>query len=263
MYDTKKDPLNATVGARIFELREEAGMKQEELAELLGAGVSRSAVAMWEQGERTLKTELLCKLADIFDTSADYLLGRSPNRCIENEDLKAATEFTGLSDAAAGRLKLLNSTRDIDLFGGKETELNTTVKETVDRLLLSDDFPGLIDLLREISTRSEELDYAVSTAGKLLANCFSNIEAEIAGNPDTFDLDDYFGWQGYSLNEGISKSQVLLYEMSEKCSDMVEELYGLKKKIKATEKMQERLMEEYKKAIEYYPMYSRVNPDLI
>lgn len=118
-------------------------------------------------------------------------------------------------------------------------------------------------LLREISTRSEELDYAVSTAGKLLANCFSNIEAEIAGNPDTFDLDDYFGWQGYSLNEGISKSQVLLYEMSEKCSDMVEELYGLKKKIKATEKMQERLMEEYKKAIEYYPMYSRVNPDLI
>ena len=57
---------------RLFELRRQAGLSQEELANLLG--VTRQAVQKWEAGTSRPDMENLTALADYFKVSLDYLI---------------------------------------------------------------------------------------------------------------------------------------------------------------------------------------------
>ena len=59
---------------RLKEIRLLYGMSQLKLSEIIG--VSRSTVAMWESGSSLPDYETLIRLADYFDCSTDYLLGR-------------------------------------------------------------------------------------------------------------------------------------------------------------------------------------------
>ena len=61
-------------GARLRQLRRQYGETQPELARLLG--LSRSAVSMYESGEREPKFELLTAIAAHYGVGVDYLLGR-------------------------------------------------------------------------------------------------------------------------------------------------------------------------------------------
>ena len=60
---------------RLKTLRAEKGVRQSELAALIG--VRNTAVSMMESGSRSPSVEVLCALADYFDVSLDYLVGRS------------------------------------------------------------------------------------------------------------------------------------------------------------------------------------------
>ena len=60
------------LGERIKACRQEAGISQEKVAELVG--VSRQAVTKWEAGQSAPNTENLFKLAEIFGTRVDLLL---------------------------------------------------------------------------------------------------------------------------------------------------------------------------------------------
>lgn len=64
----------------IRHLRERAGFTQPELAENLsryvGKEITRSAVSMWENGDRTPKAYTLVRIAEYFDVSVDALFGR-------------------------------------------------------------------------------------------------------------------------------------------------------------------------------------------
>lgn len=62
------------LGKRIQELRQEKNMSQKELAEKIN--VSDVAVSRWERGTRIPSAESLLLLANFFNISADYLLGR-------------------------------------------------------------------------------------------------------------------------------------------------------------------------------------------
>jgi len=87
-----------TWGARIEHLRESRSITQIELARI--AGVSkRETVAQWEAEQRQIKSNPLCKLADFFGVSTDYLLGRTKDKTT-NPTAKAAIEYTGLSESA-------------------------------------------------------------------------------------------------------------------------------------------------------------------
>ncbi|NLT97602.1 MAG: helix-turn-helix transcriptional regulator [Christensenellaceae bacterium] len=63
---------------RIRALREEANILQADLAKHLG--VSQATLSNWERGEYQPDTETLKRIADYFDVSLDYLLGRSDVR---------------------------------------------------------------------------------------------------------------------------------------------------------------------------------------
>lgn len=56
------------------QLREDRGITQSELSKALK--ISPSTVGMWEQGRREPDYEMLSQIADYFNVSTDYLLGR-------------------------------------------------------------------------------------------------------------------------------------------------------------------------------------------
>lgn len=58
---------------RLRELREKKDLSQRELARILG--VSPGTVTAWEVGRNEPNHETLRRLADLFDTTVDYLLG--------------------------------------------------------------------------------------------------------------------------------------------------------------------------------------------
>ena len=60
---------------RLKELRIAKGMTQNELAKVIG--YSSLSYARYEKGEREPYISTLCKLADYFNVSVDYLLGRT------------------------------------------------------------------------------------------------------------------------------------------------------------------------------------------
>lgn len=68
---------------RIKMLREEKGLNQIELGKIIN--VSGQALGMYENEKRDLSTENVIKLAEFFNVSTDYLLGKSDKR---NSDLK-------------------------------------------------------------------------------------------------------------------------------------------------------------------------------
>ena len=59
---------------KIRELRVERAMSQQDLANLLY--VDRTTLAGYESGKREPSLHILIQIADIFDVSVDYLLGR-------------------------------------------------------------------------------------------------------------------------------------------------------------------------------------------
>lgn len=61
-----------TLGDRIKQCRQQSGLSQEKVAELIG--VSRQAVTKWEAGQSAPSTENLLRLAELFGTSADLLI---------------------------------------------------------------------------------------------------------------------------------------------------------------------------------------------
>lgn len=60
---------------RLKSLREAKNLKQSDLAKEFN--VSQSTIAMWETGKRDPDSEAMQKMADYFNVSVDYLMGRS------------------------------------------------------------------------------------------------------------------------------------------------------------------------------------------
>lgn len=73
---------------RLKELREKTGMSQYAFAAAFG--VAQSTVGSWEAGKREPNFETTQRLADFFDVSVDYLLGRTDNPSPIGEKAAAA-----------------------------------------------------------------------------------------------------------------------------------------------------------------------------
>lgn len=59
---------------RIRELREDSDMTQQQVAEYLS--MKQPQYNRYERGFRDIPTDVLIALADLYDTSTDYILGR-------------------------------------------------------------------------------------------------------------------------------------------------------------------------------------------
>ena len=98
---------------RIKELRKNFGIKQIDLANQLE--VSQASLSGWENGKYEPDTNSWAKLAEIFNVSVDYLMGRTllPRSVSETEEMT----FDDFSYALYGEVRELNDEE-------KETLLN-------------------------------------------------------------------------------------------------------------------------------------------
>lgn len=71
---------------RIAELRKQAHITQEKLASIIG--VARSTIAMYETNKSEPDFSILQKIADYFNVSVDYLLGRESSKASQSRGVK-------------------------------------------------------------------------------------------------------------------------------------------------------------------------------
>lgn len=68
---------------RLRSIREAHGMTQKDLGDILK--LQNSVISKYERGAVALSGDLICQICEIFDVSADYLLGlsdiRNCNKC--------------------------------------------------------------------------------------------------------------------------------------------------------------------------------------
>ena len=83
-------------GQNLKKLRTSKNLSQSKLSKILG--ISSSTIGMYEQGRRFPDQTILTKIADFFDVSTDYLLGRNPQN--------PPTVFNNATDAMEFILKL-------------------------------------------------------------------------------------------------------------------------------------------------------------
>lgn len=99
-------------GQRLKSLREERGLSQRALAEVIG--ISKGAVYYYENEGRAADIVTLKKLSEFFGVSADYLLGSS-NARTQSARLKALCDLVGLSDTAVNMLAKLKKNNNARL----------------------------------------------------------------------------------------------------------------------------------------------------
>ncbi len=94
-----------TFAERLKQLRKEKGLTQEELALIISK--NRSTVAGYETERKEPDHETLKKLADYFEISVDYLLGRTDIRTSTRIETKAYhnLDVCGLSDEAIKQIE--------------------------------------------------------------------------------------------------------------------------------------------------------------
>lgn len=63
---------------RLRDLREDADLKQKEIASILK--IDQRVYSNYETGKREIPTHILIKLADYYKTTTDYILGRTNSK---------------------------------------------------------------------------------------------------------------------------------------------------------------------------------------
>ena len=76
---------------RIRDLREDADLTQQQVGAAIN--VPQRTYAYYESGGRMLPPQVLCALADFYNVSVDYLLGRTDKKEVESVTLKTETSY--------------------------------------------------------------------------------------------------------------------------------------------------------------------------
>lgn len=79
------------LGSRLSYLRKSKGKTQEDISKVLG--VTRPAYTAYETGKRNPDYDTLEKIADYYDVSIDYLLGRTDDKDFSKNDDKEFEAF--------------------------------------------------------------------------------------------------------------------------------------------------------------------------
>ena len=146
----KGEKRMTTLGERIAQLRKEKGLKQDELAEMLG--ITPQAVSKWENDQTCPDISLLPKLAEILGVTVDELLsGKKENavRVVPAEERKDIKDmmFRIVIDSGEGdkvRINLPLSLIQVAIDAGMELPQmsgNDTLKNI--------DFRQILDLVKQ------------------------------------------------------------------------------------------------------------------
>ncbi len=174
---------------RLYDLRKEYHLTQEKIAEAIGT--TTKTYREWEKSGKIPTTDFLLALSEKFNVSADYLIGKSDCRTID-ENIKMITKATRLSEKAIENLLAItkdNATVEMlnIILSDRESLINFLqnlydIKNNRDidkRIMISkvNSESKVIDL-EEIEKESGEtitLKYGISIKDAIKGNALNNI----------------------------------------------------------------------------------------
>lgn len=134
---------NCPFAKRLAQLRQEKGLTQQKLADILKC--SKSTISLYETGDTVPDAKNIVGLCDIFGVSCDYLLCQTDYRRPENERL--TVEEMGYSEKAAQKLN------DLDLFKVRDksthVELPFSPKGSFNLLVEDDRFSRMMQMISD------------------------------------------------------------------------------------------------------------------
>ena len=136
------------ISMRIRELRKQANLSQEMMAEKIG--VSRQAITKWETGLGVPDIENLVAIADLFKLSLDELMGRD----IEHETLAKDYLYESVTEYDIDGKKDF----DISFMGANKLKLYAYEGEKVKVILLSD---TISDIQNELKTKIDDIKWKI------------------------------------------------------------------------------------------------------
>ena len=145
------------ISMRIRELRKQAKLSQEMMAEKIG--VSRQAITKWETGLGVPDIENLIAIADLFKLSLDELMGRD----IENETLAKDYLYESVTEYDIDGKKDF----DISFMGANKLKLYAYEGEKVKVILLSD---TISDIQNELKTKIDDIKRKIDIDIKRVGN---------------------------------------------------------------------------------------------
>ena len=145
------------ISMRIRELRKQAKLSQEMMAEKIG--VSRQAITKWETGLGVPDIENLVAIADLFRLSLDELMGRD----IEHETLAKDYLYESVTEYDIDGKKDF----DISFMGANKLKLYAYEGEKVKVILLSD---TISDIQKELKTKIDDIKWKIDIDIKRVGN---------------------------------------------------------------------------------------------
>ena len=145
------------ISMRIRELRKQAKLSQEMMAEKIG--VSRQAITKWETGLGVPDIENLVAIADLFKLSLDELMGRD----IEHETLAKDYLYESVTEYDIDGKKDF----DISFMGANKLKLYAYEGEKVKVILLSD---TISDIQNELKTKIDDIKWKIDIDIKRIGN---------------------------------------------------------------------------------------------
>lgn len=145
------------ISMRIRELRKQAKLSQEMMAEKIG--VSRQAITKWKTGLGVPDIENLIAIADLFKLSLDELMGRD----IEHETLAKDYLYESVTEYDIDGKKDF----DISFMGANKLKLYAYEGEKVKVILLSD---TISDIQNELKTKIDDIKWKIDIDIKRVGN---------------------------------------------------------------------------------------------
>ena len=145
------------ISMRIRELRKQAKLSQEMMAEKIG--VSRQAITKWETGLGVPDIENLVAIADLFKLSLDELMGRD----IEHKTLAKDYLYESVTEYDIDGKKDF----DISFMGANKLKLYAYEGEKVKVILLSD---TISDIQNELKTKIDDIKRKIDIDIKRVGN---------------------------------------------------------------------------------------------
>lgn len=164
--------------SRLRECIEANGYTTKTFAQ--AAGFTESAVYNYLTGDNGMKIEDLVKTANLLGTTVDYLVGREDVH-LPDPELRAMSEYLGLSQESIEMLKLLHNGREvqIDYETLEDCQENAKLQASVD-----DD----VDL--QFSTHSMEIQITPNKKAMRTINALLEFDFENVPRDDTLEPQD-------------------------------------------------------------------------
>ena len=111
---------NSTLASRLRILRKEKNLTQTEIAREIK--ISNTTLSQYESGKRLPSFDVLRQLSELFDCTADYLLGFNDHRRIAGKAALSGSELSALENIKNADSALFSAILALNTLGAEDLQ---------------------------------------------------------------------------------------------------------------------------------------------